>query len=320
MIQQNYSDIIETISKSANISKEEVEIRVNKKLSELQDLVSKEGAAHIVANDLKVKLFDNIQRNLKIENILPGMNSVTVTGRVINVYGVKEFKTATRAGKLMSLMLGDETGTMRVVIWDENLIKSLITLKETDIIKIKNAYSKQNNMGYKELHIGNKAQIILNPEGEEIGNIKIKLNPIRKQVKDLEENELAEIVGTVVQVFEPKSYQACPSCNKKVSQQESTFFCEQHGTVMPKLNPILNIFLDDSTGVIRTVLFRDNAEKLIKENINNFDALRSDLGGKQLLLQGKVIKNMMFDRLEFIANSVEEADPEKLLKELQNDV
>jgi len=317
MIQQTYENIVETIQRSTSLSKEEIETKVNTKVSELQDLVSKEGAAHIVANELKVKLFDNIPKELKIENILPGMNSVTILAKVLTNYGAKEFKTSTRSGKVMSIMAGDETGTIRIVIWDENIINSLTELKESDIIRIKNAYSKQNNMGYKELHLGNKAQLIINPPGESIDNVKVKISAVRKQIKDIQENEIAEILGTVVQVFEPKYYQACPSCNKKVTMQENSFLCEQHGNVAPVQLPILNLFVDDGTGVMRVVFFRDNAEKLIKENVNNMDALTREISGKQLILQGKSVKNIFFDRVEFIANSVDEADPEKLLKEIK---
>lgn len=317
MVQQSYEDIIGIIQKSTDLSKEEIEVKVNNKLKDLQDLVSREGAAHIVANELKVKLFDNTPKQLKIKDILPGMNSVTILCKVIANYGAREFKTSTRSGKVMNLFVGDETAPIRVVVWDETIINSLEHLNESDILKIRNGYSKQNNKGYMEIHLGSKSQITVNPEGETIGDVKISLDPIRKQIKDVQENELTEILGTVVQVFDPKYYQACPECNKKVNQEESIFTCEQHGSVVPNQLPILNLFLDDSTGVIRVVLFRDNAEKLIGNNINNFEELSKNLSGKQLILQGKIVKNTFFDRMELIANSVEETDPEELLKEIK---
>ena len=166
MIGLTYQQIIDRIQKEKNISLGEIEVKVKSKLKELSDLISKEGAAYIVANELGVKLFEDFGRRiLKINQLIGGMGSLNILGKVVDVYDVREFDKSNRKGKVASLLIGDETGTCRVVLWDTNHIKEVENgnIVKDKIIKIKNAYVKENN-GFKEIHLGNRASIDLNPE------------------------------------------------------------------------------------------------------------------------------------------------------------
>lgn len=320
MIQQSYEVIVSKIISATSLPKEEIEQKIQKKINDLQDLISRNGAAHIVANELGVKLFDLTPQILKIADILPGMQSITITAKVMENYGAKTFQSASRQGRVLSLMLGDETGTIRASIWDEAIISQAEAIKTGDIVKISNAYSKQNTLNslFKDLHLGNRAQITINPEGVKIEAVKlnVRANAPRKQILDLVENEFVEILGTVVQVFEPHSYSACPVCNKKVISDSAGTSCIDHGIVTPKQAFILNAFIDDGSSNIRVAFFRDLAEKLIN-NQANIELLKKELLGKQFIIRGKTVLNQMFNRLEFNANSLEEAEPAKLIAEIE---
>ena len=50
MIQENFEVIVSKIAAQSSLPRIEVEHRIQKKLSELQDLISREGAAHIPKN------------------------------------------------------------------------------------------------------------------------------------------------------------------------------------------------------------------------------------------------------------------------------
>ena len=316
MLNQTYDEIIQKIVDSTSLPRQEIEDKIQKKVDSLQGMVSKDGAAHIIGNELKVKLVDFSPRKLKIEEIIPGMNAITLTAKVINISPVRDFQSKNRSGKVVSLLIADETGSLRMVIWDETIISKISQLSENDIIKLQNGYSKDNN-GFKEIHLGNRSQLIINPEDEKIGEVKLQIKSTRKNIMDLKDNEFAELVGTVVQVFEPRTYDACPECNKKVFLEGENYICEMHGKIIPKKSPILNIFFDDGSSNIRAVLFRENAESLIKNNLDNFEELKKDLLGKQLIISGRAVRNLMFDRTEFTINSVQEVNPSELLKELQ---
>ncbi|MBI5391566.1 hypothetical protein HZB00_01040 [Candidatus Woesearchaeota archaeon] len=313
MIQQSYESIVSKIVAAAKLSPEQVEEKVQKKLADLNDLVSKEGAAHIVANDLGVSLFESVPaRASKIKDLRPGMGNVEVSGRIITLYEPRSFQKNGRAGKVMSFTLGDETESVRVAVWDENLIQEIAKCKEGDVIKIKNAYVKENNIQRPEVHIGNKAQIVINP----IEIAVRKENAVkRKQLGEAVENEVIETIGFIVQVFEPKSYNACPVCNKKVLPEGVGFKCMEHQVVVPKQVPIFNFTLDDSSAAMRVVCFRDVAQSLLGTE-TDFAKIKANLLGKPLLIKGKVVKNQMMDRTELIANVAEEPDPAQLIAEL----
>ncbi|MDD5650561.1 MAG: DUF2240 family protein [Candidatus Nanoarchaeia archaeon] len=324
MYNLSYEQIIDIILSNSSISKEEVENKINKKLKELSDLISREGAAHIIANELGVKLV-SVPTTLKIEDVLPGMRLVTITAKVINIYETREFTRNGKKSKVASLLIGDETGTTRLVLWDETQISSLVHLKEGDIIKVKGAYCKENN-GFKELHSGNNSQLLINPEGEFIGNVLVKQQLMRKKISELSENDNVEILGTVVQLFEPRFYDVCPECGKRIKLIDGNFRCEKHNIVTPKYAPLINFFFDDSSANIRVVAFRDQALHLvekteqelqeIKDSQQKFDALKSEVLGKQLLIKGRVTRNEMFNRLEFVANNIQDVDPVQLAENI----
>ncbi len=321
MIQENFEVIVSKIAAQSSLPRVEVEHRIQKKLTELQDLISREGAAHIVANELNVNLFSGGSPGvsagpIKVAKLAEGMNMVGLTARIVSVYEVRSYNSKGRQGRVASFSMGDETGTTRLVIWDENLISDAQKLKEGDIVKVRNGYVKQNNMGYKEVHLGNKAQLEINPANESVGEVKKGGASTRKSVKDVQAGDAVELYGTVVQVFEPKFYDACPVCNKKVFPQDNGTACPTHGVVAAVKTPIMNVYLDDSTGVLRAVFFRDQARQLLGENENNFDAVKGALLGKQMMIRGRVTKNEMFNRFEIVVAEMEDANPEKLLAEL----
>ena len=324
MFNLTYEQILEIILEKTNLSKEEIESRIKIKLKELSDLVTKEGAAHIIANELGIKLI-SIPKIFKIMDVLPGMKLVGLTAKVISVYETREFIKNGKKARVASILIGDETGTTRLVLWDEHAIDAIKSLKESDIIRIKGASCRENN-GFKELHLGNNSQMVINPEGELIENVLVRQQLVRKNISDLNQDDNVELLGTVVQLFEPRFYEVCPACGKRIKLNEGNFTCQEHGVVSPKLVPLVNFFFDDSTANIRIVAFRDQAEYLlektsdeiqeIKNSSEKFDKLKLDILGKQLLIKGRVTRNEMFNRLEFVANRIEGADPIEVAREM----
>ena len=65
---------MERIASSSGTGKEEIERKIEAKRAKLSGLISKEGAAQVVASELGVS-FDNEQ--LKIDELLPNMRKVT---------------------------------------------------------------------------------------------------------------------------------------------------------------------------------------------------------------------------------------------------
>ncbi len=83
----------------------------------------------------------------KISELETGRDNISITGRVMHISHVKKFTSKKgREGKLANMILSDDTGEIRVVLWTEN-IKFLKKISEGDVIKINNAEVKQ---GFRE--------------------------------------------------------------------------------------------------------------------------------------------------------------------------
>ena len=143
MIQVPLSQIIEKIKEEKGLSEEEINARIQAKLTQLSGLISKEGAAHIIANELGIKVIE-MGGKLKIKNILAGMRSVETFGKVTRIFEVRDFKKENREGRVGSFIIGDETGTIRIVCWGSQADK-IREFKENDIVRVQNGYVRENN-------------------------------------------------------------------------------------------------------------------------------------------------------------------------------
>lgn len=329
MIKIPYEEIISKIKEGSKISEAEISSKIKEKMDQLAGLISKEGAAYIVANELGVKMLDSFNREVKIKNIAEGMKSASVLGKVIEVYGVKVFSRKDGStGKIGSFVIADETGKIRVVLWNE-FAEKLDGITPGAVIRIKDAYVKENQAG-NELHLNSRSEIEINPKGEGISAVFEKKNK-RKKINELNDKDSdVELLGTIVQVFEPRFYEICPECGKRLKSKEEKLQCEQHGIVEPSFGYVINLMLDDGSSSIRSVFFRKQMENLLAmesaeimklhEAPSEFQHVKDNLLGKIIKVVGKVSRNEMFQRLEFIAQLVyPEPDPDDELKRLEKD-
>lgn len=329
IIQIPYEKIIEKIKTEGNLSEEEIENKIKEKLDKLSGLISREGAAHIIASELGIKIMEDVIGRLKIRDILTGMRNLETLGKIIDIYEIREFDTGTRKGKVGSFIIGDETSTIRVVAWGEKT-DEIKNLKKGDILKIEGAYSKENN-GRKEIHLGDKAEIIINPEGEVIANVN-KVTTQKRKINELKSGEInVELLGTIVQAKDIRFYEVCPTCKKRAKLVDNSFKCEEHGEVEPAYNYVMNIILDDGTGNIRIALFSRQTENLLgksdeeiqkyRENPAEFEAVKTDLLGEIVKIIGRVSQNEMFDRLEVVAQLVfKDVDIKEEIEELKKEI
>jgi len=115
-------NIVKEISKGSGISEGDVKKKIEEKQIELSGLVSPEGAAYIVGKELGVNLLKKTaKRRLKIKNILPGMRSIDVTGKILGISDKRDFEKSGKSGSVVNLMLADETGVVRVSLWNDEI-------------------------------------------------------------------------------------------------------------------------------------------------------------------------------------------------------
>jgi replication factor A1 len=315
MIKIPFEKIISKIKEQADINEEELNSKIKEKMDQLSGLISKEGAAHIIANELGVKLFEEGKQ--KIKDILSGMRSVETIGKITNVFNLNEFQRKDGSpGKVASFVIGDETGRIRVVLWNDQA-EMIKDLKPEITVKITNGYAKQNNNNSIELHLSGKSELIINPENETVGEVAQaqRQKAQRKTIESLSESDSnVELLATIVQIFDPRFYEVCPECNKRARPKDSSFVCDVHGEITPSYGFVINLILDDGTSTIRTVFFKNQLTNLLKldqteilkykDNPAEFQSKKEELLGKMIKVVGRTTKNEMFDRLEFIAQLV----------------
>lgn len=323
MFNKSYDELVSIIQEKSGLSKEEIEKRIKEKIDKLSGLISREGAAHIVANELGVQIIEKVAEatQLEIKNIVEGLRNVCVVGKVIRKFEVKSFNRSDNSeGKVGALILADETGSVRVVFWNDH-IKEFENIKEGDILDIKNAYARKNKFsGNIELQLNSNSKLTINPEGVELNVDVVNSNnydiPERKEIKDLsEEDSNVELLATIVSVFDIHFFETCSQCNKRVKEVDGKFICDEHGEVEPVYRAVLNLILDDSTDTIRAVFFNNQIKMLLglddsallelKDNPEKFSEVRNKILGKIIKVVGRTNKNEMFDRLEFVVNLVD---------------
>jgi replication factor A1 len=103
------------------ITKEEFERRVEAKIDDCGDLVDEPTAAMMVVGELG-------REHVKIKGLFAKSSLFSFFGKIVDKTEPKEFDRADgEKGWVATLLLGDETGTTRVVLWDEKAGAALDT-------------------------------------------------------------------------------------------------------------------------------------------------------------------------------------------------
>jgi replication factor A1 len=326
LIRIPFNEMLEKIKEKTGLSDQEINEKIDAKLKQLSGLISKEGAAHILANELSVKLVEN---SGKVKDIHIGMRNAEFNAKVQQVYETREFARKDGSqGKVGNFLCGDETGVIRVVCWGSNT-DILSKLSEGSIIRVCDGFVR-DNQGRKEVHLNDKSNVVLDPAGVSIGEIKQRSEAKRKEIKDLEESDdNVAILGTIVQSFEPRFYEVCPDCGKRIREEDGKFACPEHKIVTPDFSYVFNVVVDDGSETMRCVLFRNQAEKLLKKtkeemmsfkgSPDSFETIKTELLGSLVKFVGRVNKNTFFDRLEFVVQLVfPEPDPAEEIERIKS--
>lgn len=317
-VKATYDQLVDRIAKLAGLAKDEIERKVEAKRAKLSNLISKEGAAQVVAAELGIS-FD--QQQYKISDLLLGMRKVIVYGKVISIFPVRKYMRGGTENKVASMTIADETGNTRAVIWDTNLIAKLENreIKPGTVVEIKNADVR--GMDNKEVHLGSMSELNVS---DKIINKVITSQPVKdvKKISELRLNENARIRGSIVQIFQPKFFNVCPECRMKVSFEDGKHFCAKHGNVIANEGMLFNMVVDDGSDNIHALAFSEVAEKMLGKlqelkDPQNFLEKKEKLLAQEFYFSGKTRKNMLFSRNEFVVNSVEEVNPEKIIEEFQ---
>ncbi len=273
MNQIDIEELIKKIVQETGLSKGEIEEKMHQKQADLKGLIKEEAALVVVAKELGVDVSSSgsISQaskseaipHLKIRDIRPGMQNITLVGKVTQTFPVKEFtkKRDGSIGRVASFVLQDETGEIRFTLWDDStrLIEER-RISMGDTVRALNVITKANRDGGPELSLGNSGKFELNPSDASIQGFNPEQLPFTKISQISLSQRVINCAGTVVQKYNPTEF------NKN-----------------GKKGRVGNILLKDESGTIRVAFWT--------ENMKFFDKLEE---GNEIEILGVIAKQNSF--------------------------
>jgi len=331
-------EIVEKICEHTQMSQKKVLQLIEEKQDELSGLVSKEGAAYIVAREFGISLLKESKKQLKVKSLTEGLSSVDIIARIVSISEPRTFdKEGGAKGAVANVMLGDETGLVRLTLWNDEIEAIAdLGLKEGDVVRLTRGYVKMDNRGNLDLRVGKGRLEKVEDEVKlpELRGIERDFGGIkRKPLSDAKDGENIEVRACLVQLFRKNPFfEVCPTCGVRMKNKAGKWVCDQHGDVKPAYNVVVSGVLDDGYGNVRVVFFRELAEKLFGKSASELRAFAQervdpmaiydafDLLGKDYVIRGRVRKNDLTENLELIANGIEEPDLRKEFEILMKEV
>jgi replication factor A1 len=159
-------DIIKKIlALKPNLTREAVDRLIDEERAKAAGLLTEEAAAHLVASNLGLDgAGQRIEAKLRIGDITSDLSDVSITARVIHMFPSRTFQRSDgREGKVLRMLIGDSTGSIAAVFWDEKADEVAVSkVNQGKIIRILHGYTRERR-GEVEINVGNRGQIYMEP-------------------------------------------------------------------------------------------------------------------------------------------------------------
>jgi len=275
-------ELIKRIVEKSGLEESEVRERVEAKRRELNGLITPEGAAHIVAGELGINFLEGVVEvpRLKLENIIPGMSSVDVIGRLTKLFEVRSFEREDGSkGKVASGILCDDTSAVRIAFWDDKAeLVERGEVREGDIIKLREGYTRESLNGEPEIHVGARGLVEVNPEDVDVDDLPLRRPEPSKLSELTSDMRSVDVAVRVLRIFEPRSFEREDGSKGRVA----------------------SLIVADETKAVRAVLWDEDSGLVEKGEIKEGDVLllkrayvRERLGEMEVHVgrYGKVVLN-----------------------------
>lgn len=154
--------IIEQIlSKNSKLTREKILNELDIEKQKTGNLIKEKTLMRLIAAryGLKKNQKNSFDGNLSISDLISGLYRVSIKGRVVAIFPIKTFQ-GVNSGKLSSLIISDNTGQLRVILWNEKTeIINNQKINIDDLILISKGYTREGHKGKVELHIGKSGDI-----------------------------------------------------------------------------------------------------------------------------------------------------------------
>jgi DNA/RNA endonuclease YhcR with UshA esterase domain len=316
-------DLIEKVVEESELSEDDLKEKIDEKMEEFEGLVSEEGAVHLVAKEHGIELAEEASEDLKIENIVPDMRKVDAKGRVLNISDMNTFERDEdeEDGKVQNLLLGDDTGTIRVTLWDEQT-EIAENVSEGDVIEMAGCYTVEDDRGNAELRLGDSATVKMADDQEQFENIENEASMTEVAVSEINaEGSSYRTKGMIMQVYTSNPfYRVEPDTGDTVREDDDGNFVTDDGDEIedPEGRLAVSGVIDDGTENIRCVFFGEQAREMLDvdeetEKVMDVDAVEDaaeKVRGKEVEVEGRTRYNDYFGRIELLVNEMNEIEAE----------
>ena len=221
------------------ITFDDFKTKIDEKVATMGGLCDLETAALLVIQEL-----GGDEPITKIKDIAPDSGSVCFACKVVSISDIHEFSRSDGStGRVANLKVGDETGTIRVSLWDE-LVDVADKIEVGEHLQI-SGYAKEGYAGTTEVSVGRTGHIdVIEPMQE----IAVQLKP--HSIADLSPGMIdVSVVGQVLHISDIRTFTRKDGSNSTGS--------------------VGNITIGDETGKIRVTLWDDKTEVMGKLNIGD---------------------------------------------------
>ncbi len=249
----------------------------------------------------------------KIAEIHDGDSMVYTKARVIRIFPPQTVQTSAGESEMVAMIVGDETGTARVAVWDS---KKASGVNEGDTIIISAGYAKENERGI-TIHVGKLGMIQKTEETVDVPQMaqSQRSSIVRKRIDQLQDGDrFVAVRATVTRVFGTKEVLVCKNCGRRVKEENGKYICENCGETEAVPRTTLSMELDDGYGRIRAVIFGELANKML-EDTGGTERLR----GEEIVATGYVKKSKISDRREFFVKDAARPDIDEEIERMLAD-
>jgi len=190
-------EIVERIlSFRPDLTHEEVLKMIEKKKKGAEEFFTDEAAARIVASELGVEIVrEPFRLEVMIQDLVSGLNDVTVTGRVITIHPAQTYiRPDLTEGRFARLFIADKSGTLKVILWDDkaDLVEAR-KVEQGQIIKVSHGYVREGLDGKLELHVGLRGDVQISPPDA----LQSKYPPMTRFMEKIKVAEIREEGGPI---------------------------------------------------------------------------------------------------------------------------
>jgi len=250
------------LSSCPRVSRESVLQRLEAERSRAGGLISDEALLRMIAAGFGCEMgVEATEHVLLLRDLIPGLSGVSVVGRVVAVFSPRAFN-GSRKGRFASLLIADESGLLRVVLWNDKAgLAEPGRVKVGDIVRFRHGYTREDFSGKVEVHVGEKCTVEVNPADEDsknypsIGRFVTKIG----ELSSVQRSKKVNVAGTVRRLGSVSEFERSDSSVGKV----------------------LRFVLSDGSGEVAVIVWNEKVDEIIG---------LVKVGGRLQVVNGKVKK------------------------------